>query len=289
MNRRTAILGMLAGALVLGACDQSPTGHNGSARLTVLLTDAPIDYLQSAEVTISRVEILPMEGGPVVVSSSGGTWDMLQLQNGVTTQLGSVEIEPGTYRELRVVIEEAYLTLKDGYTFADGSTTQRLKVPSGSSSGVKVKLASTTGESGIEIRPGETVLVVDFDVSQNFVINGNPNTPAGIKGFVFKPVLRAVVRNVAGSIAGTLTAPQGVAVEGLQVRATRVGAPEDEVPATTLVAADGTWKIHFLRPGAYVVTVANPPTGQVSNSVEVTVGEAAHVTGVALTLAPPSS
>ena len=89
-------------------------------------------------------------------------------------------------------------------TFTDGTTYRSLKVPSGAQSGIKVKLQSTDADTlvpYVTITPGQAILVVDFDVSQNFKIQGNPNTPAGLRSILFTPVLRAVVRNVAGSIA----------------------------------------------------------------------------------------
>jgi hypothetical protein len=122
---------------------------------------------------------------------------------------------------------------------------------------------------------------VDFDVSQNFVIQGNPETPAGIHGILFTPVLRAIVRDVAGSIAGTVVAPTGVVVEGLTVTATRAGA--EDADATTLVKADGTFLLPFMTPGTYNVTVT-APADHTANVVEVTVDENQAVTGVALTI-----
>ena len=42
----------------------------------------------------------------------------------------------------------------------------------------------------LEADEGETtIIVVDFDVAQNFVIQGNPDTPAGIHGILFTPTL----------------------------------------------------------------------------------------------------
>jgi hypothetical protein len=35
---------------------------------------------------------------------------------------------------------------------------------------------------------------VDFDVDDNFVLQGNPETPAGIHGVLFTPVLKEKVR-----------------------------------------------------------------------------------------------
>jgi hypothetical protein len=284
MIRKATILPVLLGAFALGACDD-PTGGGELARLSVELTDAPSEYVAAANVDIGRIEIIPADGPPQVVVEDAGSYDLLTLQNGVTAALGSIDIEAGTYLELRMVVESAAITLVDGYTFNDGSQTKSVAVPSGAQTGIKIRLSSADGErgAGVDIRPGETVLVVDFDVSQNFVMQGDPDTAAGIQDFLFTPLLRAVVKDVAGSIAGTVTAPAGVAVEGLSVVATASDAAVGDAPATALVAADGTYKINFLAPGTFSVTV-QAPEAHTANTVEVTVGESENVTGVALTI-----
>jgi hypothetical protein len=59
-------------------------------------------------------------------------------------------------------------------------------VPSGAQSGIIVDLSGA-----IEVEVGVlTVLVVDFDVDESFVIQGNPETPAGIMGILLTPALR---------------------------------------------------------------------------------------------------
>jgi hypothetical protein len=280
MRIRTFALSLGAIA-ALAACD-SPAATDRDAFLRVQLTDAPADYLASAVVEIGRIELIPAGGPPIVIVEDAGSYDLLQLQNGVTAELGAEHIEPGRYLQLRMEVKYAQLTLAEGYQFTDGTTTQTLFVPSGDQSGIKINLTMADGNprAGIDIRPGETVLVVDFDVSQNFVMQGDAETAAGIQGFLFTPTLRAIVRDVAGSIAGTVTAP-GEMAPGLTVTATRSG--ESEVHATTLVQADGTFLFPFIAPGSYDITVV-APDDHTANSVAVTVGENEDVTGVELTI-----
>jgi hypothetical protein len=285
---RKPVLTVLAAALVAAACD-SPTSSGRDARLTVLLTDAPHEYLESAIVEIGRVEVLPADGPPVVVATDAGEFDLLQLQDGVTAVLGSVDVEVGRYLALRMVVRSASVTLKDGYTFNDGTTTMDLAVPSGAAAGIQVLLRSSNGNgsgqgAGIEIRPGAMTLVVDIDVSYNFVMLGTPD--AGIQGFNFTPLLRAVIEDLSGSISGSVSAPDGVETTGLSVTATRAGAEPDEPPVTTLVKADGTFKLHFVEAGSYDITIAEPPAGHDVNPVTQVVAESEHVTGVELVISP---
>jgi len=252
--------------------------------LRVQLTDAPSVDFDSAIVYIGAVTLLPVEGDPVIVTTMGGRFDLLQLQNGVTAELGDVTIPAGDYRELRLVVDSAIVGLAAPYEFTDGTTERSLKVPSGSRSGIKVKLHSTDADSTVPyvtLTPGEMALVVDFDVARNFKIQGNPDTPAGLKGVLFTPVLRAVVRNVAGSIAGTVTSSEDDSpLADLTVTATLQGTPPgEEVVGTGVTNSDGEYVIQFLQPGTYDVLVE----GFSADPQEVTVGESENVTGIDFT------
>ncbi|NIQ53453.1 MAG: hypothetical protein GWN85_08240 [Gemmatimonadetes bacterium] len=184
------------------------------------------------------------------------------------------------------------MELKDGYTFRDGSTSMDLKVPSGAQSGIKLNLwpAETTEgmdeDAGVMIIPGETVLVLDFDVNQSFRIQGNPETPAGIKSMLFTPHIRVTARDVAGSISGVVSgAADSIVVEGLTVTADPAGPATvpgyQTMTATALTDGEGAYTIFFLVPGDYEVTV-EVAEGFFTDplSAVVTVGEAEDVTGI---------
>lgn len=190
-----AILVSTLPAFALVSCESDPVRADGAGRVQILLTDAPSDYIETAEVWISRVYLLPGENdavdGPGFVDlfndpNDPHWFDLLTLRDGITAELSELEDVPeGRYRQLRLIVDSARVTLASGYHFNDGSSTRRLMVPSGAQTGIKVQLAEP-----VESEDGsETILVVDFDVDQNFVIQGNPETPAGINGILFTPVL----------------------------------------------------------------------------------------------------
>jgi len=160
-----------------------------SGRLNVYLTDAPLDDVASATVTISKVYLIggsDESGSRYTVTDTPQDYDLLTLQDGVTALLGSASIPAGDYTQLRLVVDQATITLAPGVTFSDGSSSKTLKVPSGGQSGIKIHLAGP-----LHIEPGETNLVVDFDVSQNFVFTGEPSHPHGV---LFTPVLHASLK-----------------------------------------------------------------------------------------------
>jgi hypothetical protein len=265
--------------LGLAGCTDSTGSTGGTANLHVLLTDGPGVEFDSAVVYVGAVTLLPVEGSPIVITEEGGRFDLLDLQNGVTAELGDVDIPAGDYRELRLVVDSAHVGLTAPYEFTDGTTERSLKVPSGAQSGIKVKLGTGDGDSiipHVTILPGETILVVDFDVSRNFKTQGNPNTPAGLKGVLFTPVLRAVVQDIAGSIAGTVTSESDDApIAGLTVRAS-MEVDGETVEATAVTGEDGTYVIRFLAPGTWEVSVDD--FSAAAQTVEV--GESEDVTGV---------
>ncbi len=118
-------------------------------------------------------------------------YDLLTLQDGVTADLtGFVDVDAGAYQSLRLVVDSARITLVDGVTFEDGADNMTLFVPSGSQSGIKVKL-----DEAIEAAEGGSVsIVVDFDVDDNFVIQGD-HAPGGVRGILFTPSLKEHARH----------------------------------------------------------------------------------------------
>src|SRR5690606_33262682 len=86
----------------LAACGDG-LGVGDDARVRVLLTDAPADYVGSAEVDIGAVELIPAGNGQRVVLSEDGTdgmVDLLDLQGTATHLLADVDIPAGDYVQL---------------------------------------------------------------------------------------------------------------------------------------------------------------------------------------------
>lgn len=228
----------------------------------VRLTDAPAG-ITSASAWISTVYLVGGDGTSRDTISTGPStqYDLLSLQGGVTALLGDKTIPAGDYEQLRLVVDSAFVLL-------DGETTPRvLKVPSGMQTGIKVEW-----NGPVHIQPGQTVLTVDFDVSQSFVITG-PTPPRQV---LFKPVLHGVVQDVAGSIAGTATPTPATAV------LFAINANNDRVASATADGATGAYTLMFLPPATYTVLDSNTTNAHKVTSAPVVVGPAQHVTGVDL-------
>jgi hypothetical protein len=266
MLRYVTPLLVLAGAV---ACSDE-TGTSGTGTVVVRLTDAPADNLESAVIYISEVTLKGSDASTneEIISNTKASFDLLTLQNGVTATLGSATVPTGTYSQVRLLVDSARVVLKAGHTFADGSTTAKLTVPSGSQSGLKVNFSPP-----ITVTEGQTVLLVDFDVSQSFVFQGPPDHPNSIS---FKPVLHATALDVAASISGTVTPATA--------NATVYAIAGTDTAATAFPnATTGAYTLSPLAPGTYVV--AAKATGfAVALSASITLGNSEAKTGVNLVL-----
>ena len=114
--------------------------------------------------------------------------ELLALRNGITTTLGETKIAAGSYRSFRLVIDpsKSSVTLKNG-TVLTSISTPNVSFPSAARSGIKVKLDRPIAIAA----DGTTLAVVDFDVSQSFVLRGNTIAESGL---IFKPVIRGTTK-----------------------------------------------------------------------------------------------
>jgi hypothetical protein len=235
----------IALAAAFTACDKTSPDMTGNGNLVIKVTDAPfpIDMIESAEVTITKVELRKAgdgisDGNPfLVLMEDTVTFDLLELRNGVTEKLLAMEVPAGTYNLMRLYVEEASLKIKDGETY-------NVKVPSGKQTGIK-----------IFVRPDFTVtggltteLLLDFDLSRSFLMIGSFNNPHGINGFHFKPVIRAVNNSTAGSLAGFVIDTSKVKLTNAQV-----WVKQDTVIAEAYTDTLGFYKIIGLPAGKYSV------------------------------------
>ena len=271
--RKVAVVLLCVVVAGVTACGSGNTGPS-AGEVTIFLSDAPVSGVDSATVWISNVYLIggsDSSGSRYTISNSMRAFNLLNLQSGVTAALGTSSIPVGDYSQLRLVVDSARIVLDSGLTFADGSATKAVKVPSGTQSGIKVDFGGS-----VHVAPGQTILVVDFDVSRNFVFTGPPSAPTGV---LFTPLLHATVQNVAGSIAGTAS-PAAAKGRLFAILSTTSG--PDTVTTALADSITGAYKLWYLPPGSY--TVADTAAGYVAAKQTVTVGPGQNITGVNFTL-----
>lgn len=201
MKLLLGIASVLSLILFTGCQDITDDRHDQIGNLVIKLTDAPfpIDMIDEATVNIVKVEIRKKsegeeEGYPyITLSEESREFNLLDLRNGVTADLVEIEIKPGNYDLIRLYVDEASLVVKEGETYG-------LKVPSGAQTGIKIFI-----EPELHVAGGLTTeVLLDFNIEKSFILKGNASTPAGIKGFNFKPVIRAVNNTTAGTVEGVV-------------------------------------------------------------------------------------
>lgn len=250
LNFRTALVGViLLIGLAFVSCNTDDNDLSGTGKLKINLTDAPFptDLVAEANVTIDKIEIRKIstdqndESPFVTLSETVASFNLLDLTNGVTASLVDLEIDGGSYDLIRLYVSKASITLKDGTEF-------NLTVPSGAQTGIKIFITpSITVAGGLT-----TELLLDFNVAKSFVVQGNPDSPAGIKGFSFKPVIKASNLSVAGRLTGAVTNLENAAIEGAQVSVLS----SDTVYTTSFTNENGAYTILGVDAGTYSVEFA---------------------------------
>ncbi len=243
MKRFLFVLGTLSLMLVSG-CDKANNDPNG--RLVISITDGPfpINFVESATVTITKIEIRKAgdgvpDGNPFLTVWEGTeSFDLLQLRNGLVETLTDIEVPVGKYDLVRLYVDKAGLKIKDGGNFD-------VKVPSGSQTGIKIFI-----KPDLIVEGGLTAeLLLDFDLSSSFVMRGNPDSPAGINGFIFKPVIRAANNTESGRIEGSVVDSEGAAIAEVMIEVMQ----DESVIGTAYTDESGKYAVIGLAPGNYTV------------------------------------
>jgi len=250
MKLKTLSILIVAIAFAMVSCNTKDSETKGTGTLNIKLTDAPfpVDLVEEANVTISKIDARQLieatdttdeSSSFVVLSEDELSFNLLDLTNGVTADIANAEVPAGTYDLIRLKITSASIVLKDGRTFD-------LKVPSGSSSGLKIFI-----KPAVVVAGGLSAdLLLDFDVSRSFVAQGSIMKPETIHGFIFKPVIKAINNTFAGSLKGMVTDTASVGIDGAMISVYAA----DTLNTTTFADTVGNYTVLGLSAGSYKVT-----------------------------------
>lgn len=238
--------GIILSSLIAG-CDSSSDPAETTGTFNVKITDAPADF-DAVNITFSEVSVNQSGGSAIVVSDSTQTINLIEWSNGNSTPLGSIELEAGTYNQIRLIIDSASVII-------DG-VVSTVKVPSGAQTGLKL-----THQFTMEV--GSTYdLMIDFDASRSVVRTGPSANPT----YSLKPTIRLVSVATTGSISGTVTNPANIPVALAMSGA-------DTVTTVFVDTLSGKFQLAFLEAGSYDVVVEDSTGARFdSSAVEVGVG-----------------
>ena len=191
----------LAAAALASACG----GNSGTAdgRVTVSLTDMPVDHAEQVVVAVTGVAFKPEGSGPEIVADfTPRSIDLLQYQNGRTVVLlQDMPMEAGRYQWLRLMVETEQ-NVRDSYIVIDGQECE-LNVPSGAESGLKMHRPIDVPAAG------SLALTIDFDLHQSIHTPPGQASGACATGYVMRPTLRLVNDADVGAIDGTVSFESG--------------------------------------------------------------------------------
>jgi hypothetical protein len=279
LRRPTRWLAAAGLAFMLSACGGGGGGTSGTGTLQMSLTDAPACGYDHVYVTISQLSVnqsgsaSDSDAGWVEIPVTPQRIDLLSLQNGVMTTLGTTPLAAGKYTQMRLLLADnasasAGQPIPNAVVPTGGSETA-LKTPSGQQTGLKMNV-------DIDIAADKLAdFVIDFNACKSVV-------RAGASGnILLKPVLAVTPVFVTG-VQGTVDASiaNGDTTVALETQAGEV------VKATTPDATTDKFLLP-VAPGTYnlVVTSRNHATAVVTSVVV----SADTVTTIGSTIAPPTS
>ena len=186
-------------AVLLAACGG---GDNAAAtgKISIAVTDGPVDNADAVVVTFTEVQLL--SGDDSVRQSfafdTPQQIDLLSLQGTLSTPLVDGESIPvGTYDQVRLIVDAPNTSCQNpsppfaSYITIDG-TDFPLAVPSGGESGLKVNGPLTVAAGGT------AAYTIDFDLRKSVAQRGSTDC------YNLRPVLRVVDNAEVGSLQGTV-------------------------------------------------------------------------------------
>lgn len=198
----TRLLLVAATAALSSACGGGGSGPS-DGRVSVSLTDMPVDHAEQVVVSVTGVAFKPEGSGPEVVADfTPRSIDLLQYQNGVTAVLlQNMPMEAGRYQWLRLIVETEP-NVRDSYIVIDGQECE-LNVPSGAQTGLKM-------HRPIDVPAGGSLaLTIDFDLHQSIHTPPGQASGACATGYLMRPTLRLVNDADVGAIDGTVSFEAG--------------------------------------------------------------------------------
>lgn len=281
-----------AAILILGftlaACNSATTS---TGRLSVRLTDTPVDGASQVVVTVTGISIHGSNGQTQDFSfAQPATIDLLTLRGGASeVLLDQVTLASGHYEWIRLNLDTSaganYVIVSDG-------SQHNLKIPSGAQSGLKLV-------KGFDIAVGG---LADFTL--DFNLRASVTAPAGLAGdYILRPALRLIDNLQVGTLAGSLDpavlaagcTPAVYVYSGSNITPTDISSDTTRTqPLTTVETSLGStsgrfeYQIGYLATGAYTISFTcdgaqdDPEAVDTLNffgttSVSVNAGETTHV------------
>jgi hypothetical protein len=190
--------------LLLTACGGGSGTSGDTGRLSLYVTDAPVDSAEKVVVAFTGVQLKPADGEPIsypVCEANESPCeprkiDLLALTGDHSAALLEDEVLPaGRYEWIRLEVLTSQTSAENSYIFIDGAA-RPLWVPSGDQTGLKLVQGFTVPAGGV------ASFTIDFDLRKSIA---NPQGPLADTYFL-RPALRLVDNSLTGHIEGQVAA-----------------------------------------------------------------------------------
>ncbi len=249
-NKSIALVSVMT--LGLLGCGSS---SDSESRLSIALTDAPIDNATTVVVEFEGIELKPKQGPSITyLLDAARQINLLDFQGENSTALfDGLTIASGEYNWMRLMVNAEQQTIDSYITFEDGSQ-HSLYIPSGGESGLK------WNQGFIAPANGDVDFTIDFDLRQSV---HRPSSQGA--DYFLRPVIRVLDSLSVGHIQGTVSAGLMTDDSCTEGTAVYLFAEEQAVPddmgsdappqATASVNSQsdssGTFTLGFVLPGNY--------------------------------------
>ena len=201
ISTRKALL-VLFSVSALAACGGGGSGSAETGRLSVGLTDSPVDVADTVVVQFTGVELKPKEG-PTISRDfvTPKTIDLLTYQAGERVMLlDNEEVPAGEYLWMRLKVNADPDVAGDSHITIDGADCE-MRIPSGDERGLQLIRGFTVGVGTT------TDFTVDFDLRKSVVRPPGQTTVVPVcdgQEYLLKPVVRMVDNLEVGTITGVV-------------------------------------------------------------------------------------
>lgn len=283
MQRKIFLTVATVGIAAIAACSSdgtlSPNGADATqGTLVVKLTDDPfafdsvsrvdlyiarvdgrraaVDSAQKADSTHPGSNTNP-DNGWVVLAEPKARFNLVELQQGATVDLGSLALPVGEYKGFRIIIiaDSSSMTLKSGLVL---TKTSKPGINWPKAGQVVINIPVT---NAVKVQPGTNHFVVDFDLAKSFEI---PQGKISSLGASWRGWAAGIIDNsrlpTTGSVSGTVhrDSVAGVLAGSVQVELMKNGSTvadtaKADVLATQRATSAGVWRFAYVPAGTYVV------------------------------------
>lgn len=246
---------LLFSLVFLASCGTDSDPETGN--MEVRLYDAPLDSADEVNISVRQVQVNATsdeESGWTVINTPDMTYNLLDLTNGAYEVLGDTALAPGTYQQIRLILNDT------GHNVVVDGQVYDMQVPSGAQTGLKLNINADI-EAGVDY-----VLLLDFDAARSVVEAGNDQS--GVR-YLLRPVIRASnmaqTGNIGGSVDPAESRPVIYAIQN-----------SDTLASSIADTVSGEFRLIGLGEGTYTVSIDPRADGYEitdTTGVEVTVGE----------------